>query len=416
MALYGSIPSASVRATATTANAFVASAMLRQFETELLGMSVADQVNQPSGTASSSSVAFLNQSQQKCEHNYHKSSECYKCLGIKCSKCIKAGATGNAQIHKQGSKTCDKVFKRLSEKNAGGLAMLASGSQSESVSLNPENGTTDHHITSKAVFELYHRKQVPITCANGSTVFTDGQGSVHLGPILLGKAYHTPEMIESLLSINQLCKDKYQVLFTDEAVQILPRSAVVIGDPLVCGRRNFNRWLIDLPVPSSTPSMAHAAITHANELLAWHYRFCHLNDRDLKATLSHAGIKIDQDISLPDCLPCMLGKATKSPSTGTIPRAKHPGEGLDVDTLQINPPTFDGYHYAFSISDEASKAIFVKLLRHKNEAYDTIIAFLTYAQTHFGRNVKTLRADNEFDIPVIQQALCSAQLYAQVYT
>ena len=61
--------------------------------------------------------------------------------------------------------------------------------------------------------------------------------------------------------------------------------------------------------------------------------------------------------------------------------------------------TFYGAHYFLSIVNDASKGVWVHLMKDKNEASQLVKNFCHMVQTQFGAKVKIIRSDNVVNSP-----------------
>ena len=53
-----------------------------------------------------------------------------------------------------------------------------------------------------------------------------------------------------------------------------------------------------------------------------------------------------------------------------------------------------GTHYFLTIVDDASRAVWLYLMRDKSETGGLLRSFITMAKTQFGKEVKVIRSDN----------------------
>ncbi len=74
-------------------------------------------------------------------------------------------------------------------------------------------------------------------------------------------------------------------------------------------------------------------------------------------------------------------------------------ELLDSDLGGPLPSTKYGYILYISFYDDATGTYYVKSLRHKSQAFDEFLKFVTWAQTQSGNKLKRYRTDfgGEFD-------------------
>ena len=117
------------------------------------------------------------------------------------------------------------------------------------------------------------------------------------------------------------------------------------------------------------------------------------------------GVLIALDILLKDSLPeeicgeCMVGRQQRKSSREPMTRATEFLELLHSDLGGLLPSTKYGYIFYISFYDDATGTYYVKPSRHKSQAFDEFLKFVTWAQTQSGNKLKRYRTDfrREFD-------------------
>ena len=68
------------------------------------------------------------------------------------------------------------------------------------------------------------------------------------------------------------------------------------------------------------------------------------------------------------CEPCLLGKMTKTPFSGTMERATDLLEIIHTDVCgPMNIEAHGGYHYFLTFTDDLSRYGYIDLMKHKSE-------------------------------------------------
>ena len=99
--------------------------------------------------------------------------------------------------------------------------------------------------------------------------------------------------------------------------------------------------------------------------------------------LGHIGVKrmkkLDADgilVSLDACEPCLLGKMTKIPFSGTMERATDLLEIIHTDVCgPMNIEARGRYHYFLTFTDDLSRYGYIYLMKHKSETFEKFKEF-----------------------------------------
>ena len=78
--------------------------------------------------------------------------------------------------------------------------------------------------------------------------------------------------------------------------------------------------------------------------------------------------------SLDACEPCLTGKMTKTPFSGTMERATDLLEIIHTDVCgPMNIEACDGYHYFLTFTDDLSIYGYICLMKQKSETFEKFI-------------------------------------------
>ena len=78
--------------------------------------------------------------------------------------------------------------------------------------------------------------------------------------------------------------------------------------------------------------------------------------------------------SLGTCEPCLMGKMTKTPFSGTMERATDLLEIIHTDVCgSMNIEAHGGYHYFLTFTDNLSRYGYIYLMKHKSETFEKFI-------------------------------------------
>ena len=119
----------------------------------------------------------------------------------------------------------------------------------------------------------------------------------------------------------------------------------------------------------------------------WHCCLGHIGVKCMKK-LHADGILESLDYeSLDACEPCLLGKMTKTPFSGTLERATNLLEIIHTDVCgPMNIKTRDKYHYFLTFTDDLSRYEYIYLMKHKSETFEKFKEFQSEVENH--RNKK----------------------------
>ncbi|GKA79058.1 putative reverse transcriptase domain-containing protein [Tanacetum coccineum] len=128
---------------------------------------------------------------------------------------------------------------------------------------------------------------------------------------------------------------------------------------------------------------------HVSKLL-WHNRLGHPADQVL--SVLKKDLNIFDNTSVPMCEICQKDKQTREPFPLSDHKSKSLGE-LDLwGPYRVHSK--EGYRYFLTIIDDYSTAVWVYLVKTKDEVFDVFVSFLNLIHNHFNIKVKTVRSEN----------------------
>src|SRR3954464_7414650 len=127
----------------------------------------------------------------------------------------------------------------------------------------------------------------------------------------------------------------------------------------------------------------------------WHCRLGHIGVKRMKK-LHADGILESLDYeSLDACGPCLMGKMTKTPFSGTIERATDLLEIIHTDVCgPMKIKARDKYHYFLTFTDVLSRYGYIYLMKHKSEMVEKFKEFQREVENHRNKKIKFLRSDH----------------------
>ena len=99
--------------------------------------------------------------------------------------------------------------------------------------------------------------------------------------------------------------------------------------------------------------------------------------------------------SLDACEPCLMGKMTKTPFSGTMERATDLLEIIHTDVCDpISVEARGGYRYFLTFTDDLSRYGYIYLMKHKSETFEKFKEFQSEVENHRDKKIKFLRSDH----------------------
>ena len=104
------------------------------------------------------------------------------------------------------------------------------------------------------------------------------------------------------------------------------------------------------------------------------------------------GLLESLDFESPDtCEPCLIGKMTKTPFSGTMERASDLLKITHADVC--GPMSVDarsGYRYFLTFTDELSRYGYIYLMKHKSKTFEKFKQFQSEVENHHNKKIKFL--------------------------
>ena len=108
----------------------------------------------------------------------------------------------------------------------------------------------------------------------------------------------------------------------------------------------------------------------------WHCRLGHISVKLMKKLHKDGHLESLDYESFDACKPCLMGKMTKTPFSGTMERASDLLEIIHTDVC--DPMSVDargGYRYLLTFTDDLSRYEYIYLMKHKFETFEKFKEF-----------------------------------------
>lgn len=253
-----------------------------------------------------------------------------------------------------------------------------------------DSGATAH-MTSSDKFLHNMRKSVKkeVIAANNERMEIKGVGDLaqsiildnELSEVKLSDVQYIPGICANLLSVSQIVKKQYTVIFDINGCKILDRNKKVIAT----GRLENDMFKLNV-VDSD---FACSAQYNDNDLLIMHRRFGH-------ASIGKLNILLNKNLQrIINCEVCVKGKYARKPFNELGKRATQILQIVHSDVCgPLNIRSIGGAKYFVTFIDDCSRKTFVYVLKTKNEVFDKFVQFKTLVENQTNNKVKVLRTDN----------------------
>ena len=194
---------------------------------------------------------------------------------------------------------------------------------------------------------------------NGSKldVIAVGTLPLHLpsGLVLdLNNCYLVPELSMNIISGSCLMRDGYSFKSENNGCSIYMSNFLYGHAPLMSGLFLLNLYSSDTHIHSIEAKRYKFNIDSATYL--WHCRLGHIGVKRMKNLHSDGLLESLDYESLDACEPCLMGKMTKTPFSGTMERATNLLEIIHTDVC--GPMSVDArveYRYFLTFTDDLSR-------------------------------------------------------------
>ena len=121
----------------------------------------------------------------------------------------------------------------------------------------------------------------------------------------------------------------------------------------------------------------------------WHCRLGHIGVKHMKKLHTDGILE-----SLDACEPCLMGKMTKTPFSGTMERATDLLEIIHTDVCgPMNIEARSRYHYFLTFTDDLSRYGYIYLMKHKSETFEEFKEFQSEVENNRNKKIKFQRSD-----------------------
>ncbi|XP_071708647.1 uncharacterized protein [Rutidosis leptorrhynchoides] len=334
----------------------------------------------------SQTSAFIAQTSNK-DMNFNNSSSRFNNgrgpnQNLKCKKSYKEASTSSSPL----SFSNEQMMKLLSLINE----TLESSTQSSMVT----DSCANRHMTlsEKGLFNLVNVSDLKLTIrqSNGTQALIKSIGNLKINDhITLFDVLVVPEYCVSLLSVHKLSKDnKLSVRFDDRRCYIQDLKDLKIKGT---GKQDGGLYVFDDTHDSSFTANNCVSNCYASCKL-WHVRLGHPSDQVLNVLKTK---QKKRDLNIEPCEICHKAKQTRLPFPLSEQKTTNLGDLIHLDLWSpFKIQSKEGFKYFLTIIDDYSSAVWIYMLKSKEDVYDNVFSFVQLIENQFSKKVKIIRSDN----------------------
>ncbi|KAK1425214.1 hypothetical protein QVD17_20561 [Tagetes erecta] len=209
--------------------------------------------------------------------------------------------------------------------------------------------------------------------------------------IVLKDVMVIPDYCVNLISVNKMAKENKLYSFFTEShcyVQDLLRKKVVMT-----GRELGGLYMVD-PVNECEFLKCNSSVFNCSTSFdLWHNRLGHPSEHVLN-TLKQDLFLSKNCLSNP-CEVCHKSKQTRNVFSNSDHKSENVGDLIHLDLWgPFKLASREGYRFFLTIVDDFSRAVWLYLLKSKDQVFQSIESFFYLVQTQFGKVIKVCRSDN----------------------
>lgn len=257
-----------------------------------------------------------------------------------------------------------------------------------------DSGATSHMSNRKDWYATMSSHVTPITVANKEQLLSHGKGTVniHISDSVnkISDVLYIPGLATNLLSVSNLVKKGFDVLFTSKGASIIQSGGCqVTGSVIATGSNHKGIYRLDL-----SSSQALYSSTKESAML-WHRRLGHLNAKSMNI-LKIKSIGLDYNGNYTEkCVPCLQGKLSKKPFKNSKSKSSKVLQLIHSDLCgPMSTHSWGGALYLLTFTDDFSRKTFGYLLKTKAEVFAKFVEFKHLVENQTGERIKVLRSDN----------------------
>ncbi|KAG8480419.1 hypothetical protein CXB51_025096 [Gossypium anomalum] len=333
-----------------------------------------------------------------CKRTTHSEKFCWRRPDVQCWKCKQFGHVeklcrnkGKAPTQQDQAQVVEDV--PAQEEHVFSASCLSTTSRAKCSWL-VDSGCSHHMAADVSLFkELDRSFSSRIRIGNGSLIEARGKGDVLIssssGNKLISDVLYVPDIDQNLLSVGQLVKKGYSLIFENDSCVIKD----FLGQETATVPMADKCFMLDV---NQLEKKAYLSQTESAGL--WHKRLGHVNFKSLDL-LHRLGLAKDMTKVEPlesVCDVCQLGKQARKPfPVNQAWRAREKLELVHSDICgPMKTPSLNGSKYFVLFIDDLTRFCWIFFLKQKSDVLEAFVKFKALAENQVGCRIKALRTDN----------------------
>src|SRR5215216_5364975 len=241
------------------------------------------------------------------------------------------------------------------------------------------------------------KDEVTMRVGNGSKVDVIAVGTLPLhlpsGLVLdLNNCYLVPALSMNIIYGSCLMRDGSSFKLENNGCSIYMNNIFYGHAPLKNGLFLLNLDCSDTHIHNIEAKRCKVDNDSATYL--WHCRLGHISVKRMKKLHADGLLESLDYESFDTCEPCLMGKMTKTPFSGTMERANDLLEIIHTDVCgPMSVEARGEYRYFLIFTDDFNRYGYIYLMKHKFETFEKFKEFQNEVENHRNRKIKFLRSD-----------------------
>jgi len=207
--------------------------------------------------------------------------------------------------------------------------------------------------------------------------------------INLNKCYLVPALTMNIISGSCLLQDGYSFMSENNGCSFYMNNIFYGHAPEKNGL-----FLLNFDSSSTHIHNVNAKRIKLNDDIAaylWHCRLGHIGVKRMKKLHSDGLLESLDYESFETCEPCLMGKMTRTPFSGSMEWATDLLEIIHTDVCgPMSVSARGGYCYFVTFTDDLSRYGYIYLMKHKSETFEKFKEFQSEVENHRNRKIKFL--------------------------
>ena len=238
--------------------------------------------------------------------------------------------------------------------------------------------------------------EVVLKVGNGASIpaVTVGTLDLHLSSGLclnLKDVYYVPSIFRNIISVSCLDAEGFCFVINNSRM-VIKKNDLFYANAFISN----GLYLLDLGEDKHVLNINNKRLkmSHTNEILLWHYRLGHINEKRVKKLQQANLLGSLGSGAIGTCESCLTGKMTKSPFKKKGERASSLLELIHSDVCgPMSKSARDGYRYFITFIDDYSRYGYVYLMKHKSESFEKFKEYKNEVENQLDKRIKALRSD-----------------------